>query len=316
MGMTACKIEQQCVVDVFSHASYLSMSVLNSRTIERAIRANEVTPTQYRILIRLVYYGGSLRIGQLAEMLDLGTSTVTASVSQLVERGAVIRAKSSNDQRGVHVILTSVGRVRIAQVDESIRPLLEAMRDRIPLDLRRYASISTLTVADEHSLFGRYAAPRNVNTALCEEMLFTANLASHITRDEGLSLNEYRLLLGLLKHIEGASPRRMVHELNIQANSLAVAQSMLSQRQLIACHQDVIDKRSILLEITSDGYAILERTAKAMHEGLTTLIRPGITLEDLAKHQRIADEYLVATSAPTRCTAGRMDAFRVSRARP
>lgn len=316
MGTTACKIEQQCVVDTFSHASYLSMSVLNSRIIERAIRANEVTPTQYRILIRLVFYGGSLRIGQLAEMLDLGTSTVTASVSQLVGRGAVIRAKSSNDQRGVHVILTSVGRLRIAQVDASIRPLLEAMRDRIPLDLRRYASISTLTVADEHALFGRHVAPRNVNTAICEEMLFTASLASHITRDEGLSLNEYRLLLGLLRHTEGASPGQMVNELNIKANSLGAAQSMLSQRQLIACHQGLIDKRSILLEITSDGYAILDRTAKAMHEGLTTLIRPGITHEDLIKHQRIADEYLVATSIEARYAASRVDAFRISRARP
>ncbi|WP_158539820.1 MarR family transcriptional regulator [Gordonibacter sp. 28C] len=294
MEATARDTRLDYVVDTFSHASYLSMAVLNARLLERAILSNDVTPTQYRILIRLVYQGGSLRIGELAEMLDLGASTVTASVSQLVEMGEAIRVKSTADQRNVHVILTSAGQRRAAQVDAAIRPLLETMRNRFPLDLRRYASVSTLMVADERSLFGAHAMPANVNTALCDEILFTANLASHITRDEGLSLNEYRLLLGLLDHTEGAHPCQMTRELNMMANSLAMAQGELARRQLIACHRDAVDKRSVLMEITSDGYATLDRTARAMREGLTTLIRPGLTHEDLVKHQRLAEGFLAA----------------------
>lgn len=278
--------------DYFRHASYLSMVIMHSRIIEKIILAKGVTGTQYRILLRLLANDGLLRAGQLAEMLDLGASAVTASVSQLQDSGTIVRRDSAEDRRAVHVILTPFGIALTHDIQETLSPLLERFFNDIPADLQSYAKTCTLTVAEKNGLLGMGARTVSCKTAMCDEMLLTANLATHITRDEGLSLTGYRLLLELFDKTCGARPNELASSLGVKNNGIAMAQTELLRRQFIDRTRDPRDRRAILIEITSDGYAVLRRTAKAVSCALDTQILPDLDAEDFEKHRRIAQRAL------------------------
>ncbi len=287
--------------DCFHHAEYLAITVMYSRMIEQTILTGGLTPTQYRILIRINAYDHTLRIGQLAEMLDMGASAVTGAVAQLEDEGAVIRADSSRDKRGVCVFMTEWGAHQTSHVDGKLRPLLEDIRDDFPLDLRRYASICTLNVAKQNKLFGSSSQAGNVNTALCDEILQTAALMHHVTRDEGLSMTAYRLLLELMEYPGGAHPGDLGRILAVKANMIASTQNELLKRELIKRSRDPLDRRSVVIEMTSKGYNVLRSCSLAMRNALQTEIIEGLTPLDFDKHHRLAKEIL-----QVRCADGQL----------
>lgn len=280
--------------DGFEHADYLSITMCYARLIEQTILSCGITATQYRILFRLMGNEGSLRVGQLADMLDIGASAATGAVAQLSDCGAVIRIDSSQDRRGVHVLITDFGRHRAKVADEALRPVMESIRNDFPLDLRKYASICTLKVAGLKELFGSNESLRSVNAALCDEILLTATLVNHISHDEGLSLIEYRMLLDLLDRTDGAHPNEIAHRLGVRRNGIAAAQTELLRRKFIVRSRDTLDRRAVVVEITCDGFSVLQRAAIAMNEGLNNQILPNLTTDDLVKHRRLASQALQA----------------------
>ena len=283
---------EEAAEDRFAHACYLSMTMYYARIIEQAILSCGITSTQYRIIFRLIGHRGSLRIGQLADALDMGASAATGSVAQLESIGAAIRVDGVQDHRAVHVLVTDYGRHLARTVDQALRPIMEDIRDDFPLDLRRYASVCTLEVARLNSLFGEEDKLRNVNAALCDEILLTSALVSRIAHDEGLSLTEYRVLMDLLEQDRGARPNEIAQHLGVRRNGIAAAQSELLRRGFVSRKRDPLDRRAVILDITSVGFGVLQRAAIAMNEGLHGGIFPGLTSEDLAKHRRLASEVL------------------------
>lgn len=282
------------VIQNLKHADYLSVTMLSSRLLERTILSCGITATQYRILLRLMVHNGSLRVGVLAEMLDIGASTVTATVAQLTEMGAVQRVEDRNDLRAVNVLITPVGIKKALTTEQALIPLVERIRKNIPLGLRAYASNCTLRVAEKHDLFGSEKRHVSVSTALCDEVLLTATLASHITREEGLSLTGYRLLLALFDKESGARPNQLACDLHLRTNVITTAQGELLQRGFIDRARDVRDRRAVLIEITSDGYTVLRRTSHAVATALETQICSNMSIDDFVKHRHIASSILNA----------------------
>jgi DNA-binding MarR family transcriptional regulator len=85
--------------------------------LDRAIQARYrplldelgITYPQYLVLLAL-WEHASLGIGQLCELLDLDTGTVSPLVKRMESRGLVKRERSSEDERAVSVSLTPEGR--------------------------------------------------------------------------------------------------------------------------------------------------------------------------------------------------------------
>lgn len=287
--------------DRFAHSCYLSITMYYARIIEQAILSCGITAAQYRIIFRLIGHRGSLRIGQLADALDMGASAATGSVAQLESIGAAIRVDGIQDHRAVHVLVTDYGRHVARTVDQALRPIMEDIRNDFPHDLRRYASVCTLEVARLNALFGEDAALCNVNAALCDEVLLTSALVNRIAHDEGLSLTEYRVLMNLLEQNQGARPNEIAQHLGVRRNGIAAAQSELLRRGFVSRKRDPLDRRAVILDITCDGFSVLQRAAIAMDAGLHNQIMPNLTIDDLVKHRRLASEALRARGMAENC---------------
>lgn len=272
----------------FEHADYLSMMIRNAREIEQTVLGAGLTATQFRILYRLTTHHGAMRVGALADALDLGASAVCGALAQLDAAGAVTRVDDTADKRGVHAIIAPYGNVLEERCFAALRPVLAGMYAEAPVDLRSYIAACTLKVARSNSLFGDDSAFEDVESALCDEILFTSALANRIAHDEGLSLTEYRILLELLPRTEGERPNEIARRLGLRRNGVAAAQSELQRRGLVMRHRDNLDRRAAIVELTSDGYAVLRHAALAMSAALDYEIMPGITQNDLEKHRRLA----------------------------
>ena len=92
--------------ELFSLLSDLSRAVRCCQ--QEAIFCENVTFTQFFIL-DLVSSNGTLRQGELHEILSVEKSTTTRLVQPLVRQGLLIREKSNRDSRAVNLKLTEKG---------------------------------------------------------------------------------------------------------------------------------------------------------------------------------------------------------------
>lgn len=282
----------------FEHASYLTLMMFYTRALENAILKSGITTTQYRILLRVIGHRGCMRMGEIANSLDITASCASGAVAQLVDMKAARRIELADDRRGVYVHVTERGCALANAATSSVYPIMKDVMGTVPDSLYAYVSGCTLQVACKNALFedesvlpGRSGEAR-VRLALCDEILHTSNLATHITHDEGLSLVEYRVLLDLNDHILGTHPNEISQRLAVRRNGIAAAQSTLIDRELVKRVPDICDRRSVIIELTSDGFAVLRRTAIAMSEGLHTRILPNLTPQDLITHRELARQAL------------------------
>ena len=79
--------------------------------IERLLDAQrDQELSHYRVLSVLQSHGGQMRMHELAEELVVGRSTATRICDRLQRLGYVVRERSKQDGRAVHVQLTRSGR--------------------------------------------------------------------------------------------------------------------------------------------------------------------------------------------------------------
>ena len=81
-------------------------------------------------------FAGPLRQLELVARLGLAKSTVSRVVSNLVDRGWVMREPASDDGRGVRLALTAAGREAADRLRVARRRRMEALLDQIPIDRR------------------------------------------------------------------------------------------------------------------------------------------------------------------------------------
>ena len=101
-------------------------------------------------------------------------------------------------------------------------------------------------------------------------------------------MTAYRLLLKFMKHPEGAHPGDLGRILAVKANMIASTQNELLKRELIKRSRDPLDRRSVVIEMTSKGYNVLRSCSLAMRNALQTEIIEGLTPLDFDKHHRLA----------------------------
>src|SRR5437764_14533706 len=82
------------------------------RRTSHPIHRAEITPEQYWLL-RLLRRKGALSISELAEALGVTGSSVTTACKRLEKAGLVTRERQNDDERMVHVMLTTQGIERV-----------------------------------------------------------------------------------------------------------------------------------------------------------------------------------------------------------
>ncbi|MGQ4619580.1 MarR family transcriptional regulator [Nocardia sp. R7R-8] len=97
--------------------SFLAAGALVGREVERQLKREGLSHTQYEVLVRLADAPeGRLRMTELADALYTSKSGLTYQVTQLEKAGLLVRETCPTDVRGVIAVLTEAGRDRLAQL--------------------------------------------------------------------------------------------------------------------------------------------------------------------------------------------------------
>lgn len=110
------------------------------RHVEQAARRHGLTPQRYSLLLQIEGAPGDLRVGELAERMQLTPNTVTELIIRAEEAQLVRRASSAVDGRVVHLETTAEGRRRLyaALADsESYRAVLREAFDHLAEQFER-----------------------------------------------------------------------------------------------------------------------------------------------------------------------------------
>jgi DNA-binding MarR family transcriptional regulator len=86
------------------------------RAVARQGCLRAISSTQLHVLF-LLESGGTLPMGQLADLLDVSLPNVTGIVDRMVEHGLVERIRDADDRRLVLVRTTDAGRRTVEEID-------------------------------------------------------------------------------------------------------------------------------------------------------------------------------------------------------
>jgi DNA-binding MarR family transcriptional regulator len=109
---------------------HLEVSRLAHRCVPREWIETEVTMPQLKTLM-LLYGMGHATMGELADSLGIGVSTVTGIVDRLVEHGLVVRAEDPRDRRVVVGRLTRSGHEVVDRVVVMARDRMRRILDQL-----------------------------------------------------------------------------------------------------------------------------------------------------------------------------------------
>ena len=131
--------------EMFSLLSDLSRAVRCCQ--QEAIFCENVTFTQFFIL-DLVSENGTLRQGELNEILSVKKSTTTRLVQPLVRQGLLVRERSDRDSRAINLRLTKKGETVLENVWTCLSRFVEGIQRGIPEERRTEVFESVKTFLD------------------------------------------------------------------------------------------------------------------------------------------------------------------------
>ncbi|EJB4706930.1 MarR family transcriptional regulator [Listeria monocytogenes] len=107
----------------------------------------EITTTQL-LAIRELQRESELTLGELAERMKLGKSTVSGIVDRLVKAGFLKRTRNENNRRALSLELTEKGATKAAETYHvffnRLEPTLEIGEDRLKEMLKMHQEIITI----------------------------------------------------------------------------------------------------------------------------------------------------------------------------
>jgi len=111
------------VASSFRQINNLYFSLLQSNS-----ESSDITVMQFYVLSALAEQP-DLSLGELAEMLYTGSSTISGVVDRLVKAGLVTRERSVNDRRILFTRLTSLGRDKKKEMKKKFLDRLAGIAD-------------------------------------------------------------------------------------------------------------------------------------------------------------------------------------------
>jgi len=108
--------------------SFRQINNLYFSLIQSNSESSEITVMQFYVLSALAEQP-DLSLGELAEMLYTGSSTISGVVDRLVKAGLVTRERSANDRRILFTRLTSLGRDKKKEMKKKFLDRLSGIAD-------------------------------------------------------------------------------------------------------------------------------------------------------------------------------------------
>ena len=107
-----------------------------------------MTLVQYRALV-VLSYSGEHRVAELAEQLDVNSSSATRLTDRLARKGLISRVTDPDDRRATLIALTDAGRDAVSAVAARRRTEVSRILRKLPVDTRRsvVTSLEAFTVA-------------------------------------------------------------------------------------------------------------------------------------------------------------------------
>jgi DNA-binding MarR family transcriptional regulator len=218
-----------------------------------------VTVRQFAVLDLIDHSGGSLQPKEIAQQLSLSSGTVTPTIDKLEKLGLLARKYDQRNRRIVHVHCTT----QAYPVIEDGRQIALGVVQQQLAPLGRFL---TKVIDDSPSLFIRFnglGSQHNMSHELdfYRACLYCSDALHLLLKREHLNLLEFRILFELMDHRTGISISTLSKRLLSLLPDVSTACNVLFGRRFIARSRDPVDRRTTLVDITSDGYSSVRRVA-------------------------------------------------------
>jgi len=216
--------------------------------------------TQSRILYSLAIHNGIQQISEISLTLGIKPNTTTVAVTGLEKKGLLERKDCEEDFRIVYISITQDGLSMAEKINKAIvqtlRDSFEPIETILCEDLKietGYTRIYDKILMGENSFENTFALWQHYYSN-------RATIAKH-AKAEGLTVVDYRVLLETSLHSRGITPSELASRLMLKVGEVSCSIRALAKMELVKRSRGNCDRRSILVEITSDGFAVLDRIA-------------------------------------------------------
>lgn len=216
------------------------------------------------ILLFLLVDGHAIAIGELAQALDLSTSTVSTTARKLEARGFTFYSEVPGDRRIVQVSLTTAG---TEAAERALDCLAQEFREQFSLDpgLDPEEGFSE-SAYGQHSYAIMAGGPctADVLWLLSHFQASLVMLQRHIGTIKGCTDLAFLMLI-VLYRTGGSSPSNLSRALVVDRSTASRALRFLLGEELATRTRGSDDRRSVVVRVSEKGIALLERIIPQMH---------------------------------------------------
>lgn len=258
---------------------------------DAAEKSCKLNAAQTRVLCYFDLHEDQIQMGKLAESLRFSASVATKTIASLEISGYVNRVDNKTDRRGVYVSFTEKGRQTAARLWQEQQKIITSDYHLI-LDIQRQNNRSDIKTPYTGIYEGIVSGDKHSIFTLTEHYVDSSQILSHHARLHDISLNAYFILLIL--HINGSgsnevTPSDLATFLLVKKKVISHALSELISKTYIDCSRSRLDRRKNVLDLTSEGYALIAAIAPALCEDLKKISFPEPSEEDTARLDSSAD---------------------------
>lgn len=230
----------------------------------------------FRILANLMRQQEAQSITHIARDLHLNVSTITLSVNEIERTGLVVRTYPTEDRRLVLVHVTEEGTEITKKAEEVLAKLVSDLWKPLSPDHKKTLMKGAAKIDVAQTVVRETTQQIRAVTAYANVYLFTLDAFLKAVRKYDLTINEFRILFELKEHHRGISPGALSRILLIRPNEMTKATDGLASHGLLNRSRAQDDRRRYVLEITSAGYELLDRSAPVVDEAFLS----GVCLTD------------------------------------
>jgi DNA-binding MarR family transcriptional regulator len=220
-----------------------------------------ISLAQFRILDCLCDNASELTVKELIARIGLSPSAMSARLKALEERGLITRHHNPANRRTVITRITSAGLYEIERSRKLVKNSAAYVTKPLGAFLKKHVektANSTIRAYGYHD----EAAPQRIEKAIIDAALVvSARLETLVSRETGLSLLGFRILLELTEHSDGIRCNELAKRLIVQMSDITATTSTLVRYHYINREDDPLDKRALRIDLTSSGYELIYRLA-------------------------------------------------------
>jgi DNA-binding MarR family transcriptional regulator len=115
---------------------YQTYSLLK-RSEDEAAESFGLTTEQYAVLVTLDYFGGTMKVSDIAAWLERSANSMSMIVDRMVKVGLITRKRDRSDRRLVYVTATSKGKTALQPAAGAIQELVFKVLSPLSSEERR-----------------------------------------------------------------------------------------------------------------------------------------------------------------------------------